>query len=53
MSYSIKPLPAARVDIAEAKQWYKEQRENLSEEFKEEVSAFIENLKENHSGFQV
>ncbi|HYV91398.1 MAG TPA: type II toxin-antitoxin system RelE/ParE family toxin [Chitinophagales bacterium] len=53
MSYSIKLLPAAKVDIAEAKEWYEERRENLGVEFKEEVSAFIENLKENPSGFQV
>jgi len=53
MSYSIKLLPAARTDIAEAKEWYEEQREDLGKEFKEEVLTFIENLKENPSGFQV
>lgn len=46
MSYTIRLLPVVRKDLREAKNWYNDQREDLGEEFKFEVSKEIKYISE-------
>jgi plasmid stabilization system protein ParE len=42
MSFRLQVLPAAVDDVAEAQNWYEEQRNGLGDEFVDEVEAALE-----------
>ncbi|MFA6058753.1 MAG: type II toxin-antitoxin system RelE/ParE family toxin [Taibaiella sp.] len=47
MSYKIKLMPLAALEIIEAYDWYEEQRENLGTDFLNELDNFYESLHTN------
>lgn len=47
MSYKIKIMPLAAMEIIEAYDWYEEQRENLGADFLNELDNFYESLHAN------
>ncbi|MDN3582664.1 type II toxin-antitoxin system RelE/ParE family toxin [Mucilaginibacter flavus] len=53
MAYSLHYLDIVKVDLVEAKDWYKNQKPGLEKQFSREVKACIARLQKNPLGYEI